>query len=121
MNLLERADDREQFLAFGPEEDQELCNEIRSFLINSVSKTGGHLASNLGIVELTIALHKVFDPYKDRIVFDVGHQCYVHKLLTGRQAEFRHFRIAVLYARQRCSGDRTADRNAWTSAAAGAG
>ena len=92
MNLLERADDREQFLAFGPEEDQALCNEIRSFLINSVSKTGGHLASNLGIVELTIALHKVFDPYKDRIVFDVGHQCYVHKLLTGRQAEFRHLR-----------------------------
>lgn len=73
-----------KFLTFRPEEDQALCSEIRSFLINSVSKTGGHLASNLGAVELTIALNKVFDPFKDRIVFDVGHQSYVHKLLTGR-------------------------------------
>ena len=92
MELLERASDREQFLAFGPEEDQVLCAEIRSFLINSVSKTGGHLASNLGAVELTIALHKVFDPYRDRIVFDVGHQSYVHKLLTGRREGFQSLR-----------------------------
>ena len=92
MNLLERAEDRDQFLAFGPEEDQALCSEIRSFLINSVSKTGGHLASNLGAVELTIALHKVFDPYVDRIVFDVGHQSYVHKMLTGRVEGFAHLR-----------------------------
>lgn len=92
LDLLERAGDRKQFLAFQPEEDQALCTEIRSFLINSVSKTGGHLASNLGAVELTIALHKVFDPYQDRIVFDVGHQCYVHKLLTGRKDEFQHLR-----------------------------
>ncbi len=92
MNLLERASDRSQFLSFGPEEDQALCTEIRSFLINSVSKTGGHLASNLGAVELTIALHKIFDPYRDRIVFDVGHQCYVHKLLTGRMEGFSHLR-----------------------------
>ena len=92
MNLLERAGNREEFLAFRPEEDQALCTEIRSFLINSVSKTGGHLASNLGAVELTIALHKVFDPYRDRIVFDVGHQCYVHKLLTGRREGFAHLR-----------------------------
>lgn len=76
----------------GPEADQALCGEIRSFLINSVSKTGGHLASNLGAVELTIALHKVFDPYRDRIVFDVGHQSYVHKLLTGRLEGFAHLR-----------------------------
>lgn len=92
MNLLERAGDREQFLTFRPEEDQALCSEIRSFLINSVSKTGGHLASNLGAVELTIALNKVFDPFKDRIVFDVGHQSYVHKLLTGRIDGFPHLR-----------------------------
>lgn len=92
MDILERAGDRSQFLAFGPEEDQALCTEIRSFLINSVSKTGGHLASNLGAVELTIALHKVFDPYRDRIVFDVGHQSYVHKLLTGRQEGFQSLR-----------------------------
>ncbi len=92
MNLLERAEDREQLLALRPEEEQALCSEIRSFLINSVSKTGGHLASNLGAVELTIALHKVFDPYVDRIVFDVGHQSYVHKMLTGRVEGFAHLR-----------------------------
>ncbi len=62
-----------------------LAAEIREFLINAVSRTGGHLGPNLGVVELTIALHRVFDSPKDRIVFDVGHQTYVHKLLTGRQ------------------------------------
>lgn len=92
MTLLEQVGSRDQFLALRPEEDQALCSEIRSFLINSVSKTGGHLASNLGAVELTIALHKVFDPYRDRIVFDVGHQSYVHKLLTGRMEGFEHLR-----------------------------
>ena len=92
MTLLERAGDRQEFLSFSPEEDEKLCQEIRSFLIDSVSKTGGHLASNLGAVELTVALHKVFDPFTDRIVFDVGHQSYVHKLLTGRMAGFDHLR-----------------------------
>ena len=66
------------------DELQELSDEIRSFLIESVSKTGGHLASNLGVVELTVAMHYVFDAPKDRILFDVGHQSYVHKILTGR-------------------------------------
>lgn len=61
-----------------------LCAEIRDCLISTVSKTGGHLASNLGVVELTVALHKVFDLPKDKLLFDVGHQCYTHKLLTGR-------------------------------------
>lgn len=65
-----------------------LAEEIRRFLVENVTKTGGHLASNLGVVELTLALHKVFDSPKDRIVFDVGHQSYVHKLLTGRKAMF---------------------------------
>ncbi len=92
MKLLERAGNRDDFLAFGPEEDAALCNEIRDFLLDSVAKTGGHLASNLGAVELTIALHKVFDPYSDRIVFDVGHQSYVHKLLTGRMEGFSSLR-----------------------------
>lgn len=67
---------------------KQLCDEIRSFLIGSVSKTGGHLASNLGVVELTVALHKVFDCPDDKIVWDVGHQSYVHKLLTGRKDQF---------------------------------
>ena len=66
----------------------ELCGEIRSFLVEAVSKTGGHLASNLGAVELTVGIHRVFDAPRDDILFDVGHQCYVHKMLTGRKARF---------------------------------
>ena len=69
-----------------------LCTEIRDFLIDSVSKTGGHLASNLGVVELTVALHTVFDVPRDKIVFDVGHQSYVHKILTGRRDNFNTLR-----------------------------
>ena len=65
-----------------------LCTEIRERMIDTVSRTGGHLASNLGIVELTVALHSVFECPKDTIIFDVGHQCYVHKLLTGRNNDF---------------------------------
>ena len=65
-----------------------LCRELREFLTDNVSKTGGHLASNLGVVELTVALHRVFDFPKDKIVFDVGHQSYVHKILTGRRDSF---------------------------------
>ena len=64
---------------------QELCSEIRSYLVESVSKTGGHLGPNLGVVETTVAIHRVFDSPKDAIVFDTGHQSYVHKLLTGRR------------------------------------
>src|SRR6476659_5820327 len=63
----------------------QLAAEIRDFLVTEVSKTGGHLGPNLGVVELTIALHRVFDSPRDAIVFDTGHQSYVHKLLTGRQ------------------------------------
>ncbi len=66
----------------------DLAEEIREFLIQNLSKTGGHLASNLGIVELTLAIHKVFDTSVDRLVFDVGHQSYVHKILTGRKNKF---------------------------------
>lgn len=65
-----------------------LCEEIRQFLIEKVSKTGGHLASNLGIVELTVALHYVFNSPVDKIIWDVGHQCYVHKIITGRKDQF---------------------------------
>lgn len=70
----------------------QLCQELRSFLIESVSRTGGHLAANLGAVELTVAIHRVFDTASDRLVFDVGHQCYVHKALTGRQELFATLR-----------------------------
>ena len=70
----------------------QLCGEIRRFLVDSVLHTGGHLASNLGTVELTVALHRVLDSPRDKLVFDVGHQCYTHKLLTGRKAGFAHLR-----------------------------
>ena len=75
-------------------EDQypELAREIRQFLIEKISKTGGHLASNLGVVELTMALHLAFDLPKDKIVWDVGHQAYTHKLLSGRKAGFDDLR-----------------------------
>nr|MYU48371.1 1-deoxy-D-xylulose-5-phosphate synthase [Streptomyces sp. SID7803] len=63
----------------------QLAEEIRTFLVDAVSKTGGHLGPNLGVVELTIALHRVFESPKDKVLFDTGHQSYVHKLLTGRQ------------------------------------
>lgn len=66
----------------------ELCAEIRAFLLKSVSRTGGHLASNLGAVELTVAIHRVFNAPEDDILFDVGHQCYIHKMLTGRREQF---------------------------------
>ena len=69
-----------------------LCAELRQFLLSRVSRTGGHLASNLGVVELTVAIHRVFDTAQDRLVFDVGHQCYVHKALTGRQELFSTLR-----------------------------
>ncbi len=69
-----------------------LCKEIRSFLIDNISKTGGHLASNLGVVELTVALHKIYDLPNDSIVWDVGHQSYVHKILTGRKERFNTLR-----------------------------
>lgn len=70
-----------------------LCAEIRAFLIESVSRTGGHLSSNLGTIELTVALHRAFTTPQDKFVFDVGHQCYTHKLLTGRRGGFDRLRM----------------------------
>lgn len=67
------------------QEGSALCAELREALLKTVSQTGGHLASNLGVVELTVAIHRVFDTSRDRLVFDVGHQCYLHKILTGRR------------------------------------
>ena len=76
-----------------PLEDFEpLAAEIRDFLIRSVSQTGGHLASNLGVVELTLALHNVLDFPEDKLIWDVGHQAYTHKILTGRKDEFKNLR-----------------------------
>ena len=71
---------------------KELCKEIRTFLIENISRTGGHLSSNLGVVEITVAMYYVFDPLKDKLLFDVGHQSYVHKILTGRAKDFKNLR-----------------------------
>ncbi len=71
-----------------------LADEIRSFLISAVSENGGHLGSNLGVVELTLALHRRFESPRDRIVWDTGHQTYVHKILTGRAGDFPTLRRA---------------------------
>ena len=92
MTLLNTIHSRETLLQLTPEQQKQLCREIREFLVEHISRTGGHLASNLGVVELTLALHLVFDTAQDRIVFDVGHQAYVHKILTGRQEQFRQLR-----------------------------
>ena len=70
----------------------ELCSEMRSFLVENVERRGGHLASNLGVTELTVALHRIFDSPKDKIIFDVGHQAYVHKIITGRKDAFSTLR-----------------------------
>ena len=83
-----------------PDDLKKLCNkdiepliaEIRAFLIDNVERSGGHLASNLGVVELSVAIHRIFDSPSDHIIFDVGHQAYVHKLLTGRRGEFVNLR-----------------------------
>ena len=73
-------------------EIEQLATEIRSYLVEQVSRSGGHLGPNLGVVELTIALHRVFNSPTDAILFDTGHQSYVHKLLTGRFTEFEQLR-----------------------------
>lgn len=91
-NMINELKNYENFKKLNNEELTLLCKEIREFLIENVSKTGGHLASNLGIVELTVAIHKVFDLPTDKIVFDVGHQSYVHKILTGRADAFDSLR-----------------------------
>jgi len=91
-NILNRIDGPGDVKRLSQNELVELCSEIRESLVTRVSENGGHLASNLGVVELTVALHRVFDSPKDKIVWDVGHQSYVHKLLTGRREQFRSLR-----------------------------
>ena len=92
MSILEKINTSNDVKKLKSEELEPLCAEIRSFLVDSVSKTGGHLASNLGAVELTVALHRVYDSARDRIIFDVGHQSYTHKILTGRREAFSTLR-----------------------------
>ncbi len=91
--LLKTIDDPSQLRALERKDLHRLAEELRAFVLDSVSKTGGHLSSNLGTVELTIALHKVFETPEDRIVWDVGHQTYPHKILTGRREAMARLRM----------------------------
>lgn len=88
MSILERTNSSNDIKKLPEEELEPLCQELRDYMISSISRTGGHLASNLGAVELTVALHRVYDTSRDRVVFDVGHQSYVHKIITGRRDSF---------------------------------
>ena len=90
--VLERIQSPEDIKALSTEQLETLAQEIRTFLVEKISHTGGHLASNLGVVELTIALYLAFDLPKDKVVWDVGHQSYVHKILSGRRDLFCELR-----------------------------
>jgi len=91
--LFEKIHSPSDLKALSGKEAELLCDEIREFLVESTQKNGGHLASNLGVTELTVALHRVFDSPRDHIIFDVGHQSYVHKLITGRKKDFETLRV----------------------------
>ncbi len=92
MNLLSKINSPADLRALDRAQLPQLADELRAFVLESVSKTGGHLSSNLGTVELTIALHYVFNTPEDRIVWDVGHQTYPHKILTGRREQMERLR-----------------------------
>ena len=85
MGILDTIRNPQDLNELSEEQLEQLASEVRDFLITNVSQTGGHLGPNLGVVELTLAVHRIFDSPRDSIVFDTGHQSYVHKLLTGRQ------------------------------------
>lgn len=123
--LLEHVNSPADIQNFEPEQLVALAAEIRSFLVDSVSKTGGHFGANLGVVELTLALHKVFDSPRDKIIWDVGHQAYVHKILTGRKDEFATLRkfkgLAGFPKRSESAHDAFGAGHASTSLSAGLG
>lgn len=91
-NILDKVNMPEDLRKLNIEEKEKLCKEIRKLIIDITSKNGGHVASNLGVVELTVAIHSIFNTPEDKIIWDVGHQCYVHKILTGRKKEFEKIR-----------------------------
>ncbi len=92
MSVLQRVNHPHDLRALHREELIELCREIREYTVESVQKTGGHISSSLGTVELSVALHRVFESPRDKIVWDTGHQAYVHKMLTGRRERFDSLR-----------------------------
>ena len=90
--MLEKINSSQDVKKLNLKEKEILAQEIRKYILDVVSENGGHLASNLGVVELTIALHSVFNVPEDKIVWDVGHQSYVHKIITGRREELKNIR-----------------------------
>ena len=92
--FLEQIKETGDIRKISPRDYGALADEIRAFLVKKVGEHGGHLASNLGAVELTMALHLAFDPAQDKLIFDVGHQCYTHKILTGRKDGFDTLRTS---------------------------
>ena len=88
MSIIEKVNSSEDIKKLSREELETLCAELRRYEVDCISRTGGHLASNLGTVELTVAIHRVYDTTRDRLIFDVGHQCYTHKIITGRRESF---------------------------------
>ena len=125
MSLLDRIEEPRDLRDLDEEQLRQLADEIRAFLIETVSKTGGHLGPNLGVVELTMAIHRVFDSPHDRIVFDTGHQSYVHKILTGRADRFDSLRqqggISGYPCRAESEHDIVENQHASTSLSYGAG
>ena len=88
MSVLSRVDAPSDLRALSKEELLQLCTELRAFTVDAVQKTGGHMSSSLGTVELTVALHRVVESPRARLVWDTGHQAYIHKILTGRRSRF---------------------------------
>src|SRR5512132_3179740 len=88
MSLLERINEPRDLRGLSKDELLQLCSELRAFTVEAVQKTGGHVCWGLGTVELTVALHRVCDSPRDKLVWDTGHQAYIHKILTGRRGRF---------------------------------
>ena len=90
--ILDRISGPEDVKKLSSKELTKLASEIRALILDTISKTGGHLSPNLGVVEITLAMNYVFDPPHDKFIWDVGHQCYTHKILTGRKDRFHTLR-----------------------------
>src|SRR5437870_7857348 len=125
MSVLPRISEPRDLRALTKDELLELCREIREFTVEAVQKTGGHISSSLGTVELTVALHRVFDSPRDKLVWDTGHQAYVHKMLTGRRGRFDTLRqyggISGFLARSESEHDPFGAGHAGTSLSAAQG
>src|SRR2546427_6457009 len=125
MSVLDRIQQPRDLRLLHRDELLALCSEIREFTVESVQKTGGHISSSLGTVELTVALHRVFDSPRDKLVWDTGHQAYVHKMLPGRRGRFDTLRqfggISGFLARSESEHDHFGAGHAGTSISAAQG